>query len=282
MNTALCTKCVKLKPEDSLVEYEDEVVCPACLKMLASLAEIRKRQQSQPAPSERRRASGKATADAPRKPPQRPTRGERSPNAPRPLTADELADVDRDGRQWYAVAVYGGDRKAVRTIKDYMHRKTKYKVRVLVPREYQEVVVGGKVVRQYRRSTPGYLIVRIREDGLDDLKRCPQVGTVLPYAEPVADADEWERLAEEGELPPEPIPLGAHEVKKYLRKGAPPVEGKPQVGDRVRVRAGQWEGSEGEVTEVTETAVEFKVSILGMPAKLYEPYTNVYRLAPEE
>lgn len=271
MNTTLCTRCLRLYPEDTLVAHADEVVCPGCKAMLDSLAEIR-----------RKRAEGGQAPSGPAE--RKPThaRAERQPDAPRPLTPNELADVDADGRAWYAVAVYGGDRKAARTIKDYMTRKRGRRVRVLVPREYQEVVRGGKVVRQYRMSTPGYLIVRVHPDWLDELKACPQVGTVLPYADPVADADEWERLAEAGELPPEPLPLRADEVKKYLRKGTPPVDGRPQVGEKVRVRAGQWQGSEGEVTQVTETAVEFRVTILGMPVKLYEPDTNVVRLAPED
>lgn len=279
MPNSVCSKCLKDTDQGNLVEYLNESVCKKCKSLVEFLQTLQREQ------AELRQAKQRPPIVHNR--PATPRKSLTSPATPQTPTGPQIdanaisqAAPDEQGRMWYAVSVFGGDRKAARTIKDFMGRKYPNAIgRVLIPKAHQDVALNGKLHRQYRRAMPGYLLVKCRPDYLDELGRCPMVGTVLPFTEEL-DADQYERAEENGTLPPEPQPIPQAEVEPFLRK-KPKATGVPiHVGDRVRVAYGQWEGQEGEVCGLeNDGRVCVEVMILGMPTEITELKENVQKLS---
>lgn len=284
----MCSKCLVTFPEKEIRVRQDEQVCPRCHNMLDFLENIRAEKE------ELRRSKKAAPRPTLRGATNPPPASDKATNAggnvgPPPVSppakigpqiaSNAIAEPDTAGRQWYAVMVFGGDRKAARNIKDWFARKHPKAVgRVLVPKAYQEVSIGGKLVVQYRQAMPGYLLVKCRPEFLPELKRAPHVSSVLPYADELS-ADQYERLEAEGGLPPAPVAIPKAQVEPFLRKGSKPVGGTADVGDRVRVRSGQWEGQEGTVTKVDGGEVEIEVQVLGHKTTITDASSNVSKLA---
>jgi hypothetical protein len=170
-DTQLCSKCFERFPANLVFVRGDEQVCAKCGKMLDFLEAInaekeqlragKHRKPTPPAKSSTATNAGRTSGDT----------GSVAGGKIGPQTrANATAEKDSQGRMWFAVAVFGGDRKAARAIKDYFSRKNPKAVgRVLVPKSWQEVLRSGKYTKQYRRAMPGYLLIKCREDCLDEL-----------------------------------------------------------------------------------------------------------------
>lgn len=269
-----CCKCLKMK--SPLHPHRDDLVCGGCKAWFDKFAEMA-------ANKRRQTAERGANADKPAPRPHGANKrtpkggGGRLPDGEKP-DIGPLTQPDRtEGKKWFAVSVYGGDRKARRRIAELLRERCGDGVgRVLVPRQEQEVVVGGKVVKQYRRAMPGYLLVRIEEGLLHELKRLPHVGSVLPYHEQV-NVDALERLERKGESPPKPVPVPDEQVAKYLKRTRA-ENVLPSLGETVVVRAGTWKGVSGTVTDIVDAKdVVIVVLVIGVETEITEPATNVAR-----
>ena len=191
--------------------------------------------------------------------------------------SDQLApssDSAASGLRWYVVHAYSGMEKAVeRNIIERVNNagmQDKFG-RILVPTEEVIEIRRGKKVTSERRFMPGYVLVRME---LSD-KTYHLVNSINRVT---------------GFLGPQgkPMPMRDDEVNAILhRSGEGGVEVAPRnlirfdVGEKVNVTDGPFEGFSGMVEEVDEHTNRLKVmvSIFGRPTPVDLEYSQVEKVA---
>lgn len=199
------------------------------------------------------------------------------------------APCRKNGMKYYVLAVEPGEDEKVRR-----RLTTKIKVEdmrdeidlVLVPRhaEFRARRSDGKPVRRAKKSTPGYLIVRMHfsDDAYALIKSIPGAWDLLPM-KPVLNRMSYPKKDKPKKLAARkhdleavetwsPTALESEEAALLLlrhaaRKEKPKPAGGAEVGDRVQLQGGMFDGMEGPVVAVDgegeDATFYVEVTVLG-------------------
>ncbi len=207
----------------------------------------------------------------------------RSEPPPRPPVAAPAPEPPENKKRWYVVKVQSGRED---TIKEAIERRVRkegleeFYGQIVIPVEKVTEVKtdknGKRVTRtKERKLYPGYLMCEVEYNDriLYLFRETSGVGDFVG--------------AQPGKLDQPPTPMSDREVQKMLGpQGSPdeaPTPTKPKdldVGDRVRVVDGIFNGMEGSVKQILESVgrVQVEVTIFGRPTAVDLEYYQVERL----
>lgn len=223
----------------------------------------------------------------------------------RPDTGEEFCPPCRKGRMlYYVLCVEPGEDEAV---KRRLARKIKTEDMtdeiglVLVPRhaEFRARKADGKPVRRAKKSTPGYLVLRMHfsDDSYLLIKSVPGAWDLLPM-KPVLNRMSYPKKDKPKKLAAKKSDLEAHYnwtptaleseeaalilLRHAARKEKPKPAGGAEVGDVVQIQGGMFDGMEGPVTEVAgegEGAVyAVEVTVLGRAVRAEVGYWQFVKM----
>jgi transcription termination/antitermination protein NusG len=233
----------------------------------------------EPAPEAQAPPAPAAEQQPPAEPPAAPPAAEEAPDeeAPEQPAEPPAAEAKPSNKRWYVVKVQSGREESIKEAIERRVRKEgleEFYGQIVIPVEkYTEVKTdknGRRVTRtKERKLYPGYLMVEVEYNDriLYLFRETSGVGDFVG-----------------GSASRPPPPMSDREVQKMLGKpqegapgAAPPRPKGLDVGDRVRVTDGTFNGMEGEIKEIQEVVGKARVelTIFGRPVPVDLEYYQI-------
>ena len=147
--------------------------------------------------------------------------------------------------------------------------------RILVPTEHLHEIRGGRKVVTKHKMFPGYLMVELV---LDDEGKIPDASWFI-----VTETAGISGFVGSNNRHPEPMP--PDEIAAILsdisaKKARPKPKVKFEVGERVQIKEGAFEGYDGQIEEVTadKGLVKVQISIFGRSTSVELEYSKVEKI----